>query len=342
MLIIDGSMGEGGGQILRTSLGLSLVTGRPFHIKRIRAGRKKPGLMRQHLTAVKAATQIGHAQVQGDVIGSQELVFIPGAVEAGRYEFSVGTAGSTTLVLQTVLPALLVAGQESQLTLRGGTHNPYAPPFDFLVKSFLPLLERMGASVQAELKKPGFYPAGGGELTVQVCPCHQLHRLELLERGDIKKRLATATVARLPENITQRELKTVQRKLNWEAESLQVNVSRSSPGPGNVITLEIASEAVTEVFTGFGVKGLAAEKVPLAPIKEVRDYLVAGVPVGRYLADQLIIPMAMAGGGRFRTLALSQHTRTNIEVVKMFLEVDIDTRQIEPDVFEIELCVNER
>lgn len=337
MLTLDGSMGEGGGQILRTSLGLSLVTGKPFRIERIRAGRKKPGLMRQHLTAVQAATQISHAQVEGDRIGSQELVFIPGVVQSGQYEFAVGTAGSTTLVLQTILPALIKAQQETSLVLKGGTHNPYAPPFDFLVKSFLPILNQMGACVQAELKKPGFYPAGGGELAVKVKPCSRLVPMELLERGDIKQRLATAIVARLPETIAKRELSVVRRKLDWGADAFKVNRYEQSPGPGNVMTLEIESEHVTEVFTGFGVKGLSAEKVPLAAIKQVRDYLVAEVPVGQYLADQLIIPMAMAGSGRFRTLPLSQHTRTNIEVVKRFLDVNIDVRQIENNVFEIQV-----
>ena len=142
MITIDGSAGEGGGQILRTSLALSLISGRPFRIVNIRAGRKKPGLLRQHLTAVQAATQIGDAVSDGVEIGSTELVFRPEAVRAGEYRFSVGTAGSTTLVLQTVLPALILAGAPSILTLEGGTHNPMAPPFDFLVRTFLPLLAR--------------------------------------------------------------------------------------------------------------------------------------------------------------------------------------------------------
>src|SRR5437867_958993 len=164
MLLIDGSQGEGGGQILRTALGLSLVTGTPIRIEKIRAGRAKPGLLRQHLTAVNAATAIGAVDVEGATLGSQELTFRPGTVKPGEYRFAVGTAGSTGLVLQTVLPPLLTAPGPSTLTLEGGTHNPTAPPFDFLARAFLPLISRMGPSATARLERPGFYPAGGGQM----------------------------------------------------------------------------------------------------------------------------------------------------------------------------------
>ena len=170
MLTINGSQGEGGGQILRTALAMSLVTGKPFRIVRIRAGRKKPGLLRQHLTAVQAAAQIGQATVEGAAIGSQELTFTPGEIRPGEYRFAVGTAGSATLVLQAVLPALLTAPGLSVLTLEGGTHNPFAPPFDFLHRSYLPLVNRMGPTVEARLERPGFYPAGGGKFVVTVEP----------------------------------------------------------------------------------------------------------------------------------------------------------------------------
>src|SRR5262245_2007058 len=160
-ITIDGSAGEGGGQILRTALALSLVTARPFRIERIRAGRPKPGLLRQHLTAVQAAAKVGAARISGAEVGSLELTFEPTGLRGGAYDFAVGTAGSATLVLQTLLPALLRAREPSQLTIEGGTHNPYAPPFDFLARTFLPVLRRMGAAIEARLEAPGFYPAGG-------------------------------------------------------------------------------------------------------------------------------------------------------------------------------------
>ena len=183
MITIDGSQGEGGGQILRTSLALSLVTGQPFRMERIRAKRQKPGLLKQHLTAVEAAKTVGCAEVEGAALSSQTLEFRPGPVTPGNYRFAVGTAGSATLVLQTVLPALLTASGHSTLTLEGGTHNPMAPPFDFLEKCFMPLIHRMGPSVELELRRPGFFPAGGGRFHARIEPAKKLSRLDLPERG---------------------------------------------------------------------------------------------------------------------------------------------------------------
>ncbi|MBN1441447.1 MAG: RNA 3'-terminal phosphate cyclase [Planctomycetes bacterium] len=335
MITIDGSRGEGGGQILRTSIALSLVTGKPCRIVDIRAGRRKPGLMRQHSAAVSAAAQIGQARVEGNSLGSRELTFFPAAVRAGTYRFDVGTAGSCTLVLQTVLPALLRAGAPSEVVLEGGTHNPFAPPFDFLERAFLPLLARMGAKVEAALERPGFYPAGGGRFTVRVEPVPQLSRIELLERGTIRRRRAKALVSRLPANIGRREIKTVQEQLSWEPAVLQVEEVKSSPGPGNVLLVEVESENVTEVFSGFGERGVSAETVAEQTVSEVLEYLQEDVPVGRHLADQLLMPMVLAGGGVFRTLPPTRHTRTNVEVIESFLDMKISMRPIGGKRWEI-------
>src|ERR1051326_3946650 len=188
MITIDGSQGEGGGQIMRTSLALSLVTGQPFRMEQIRAKRQKPGLLRQHLTAVEAAKTVGGAEVEGAALNSQTLEFRPRSVTPGNYRFAVGTAGSATLVLQTVLPSLLTASGPSTLTLEGGTHNPLAPPFDFLSCSFMPLIHRMGPSVELELRTPGFYPAGGGKFHARVEPAKRLSPLVLDERGALQSR----------------------------------------------------------------------------------------------------------------------------------------------------------
>ncbi|UCD18046.1 MAG: RNA 3'-phosphate cyclase, partial [Candidatus Zixiibacteriota bacterium] len=222
MIKIDGSFGEGGGQILRTSLALSLVTGKAFHINNIRAGRRKPGLMRQHLTAVKAAMMIGRAEVKGDSIGSMELFFGPKEIRPGEYNFVIGTAGSCPLVLQTILPALITADKKSRLILEGGTHNPFAPPFDFLLKAFLPVINKMGPGVNAVLERPGFYPAGGGILRLLVEPSGSLNPVEIMERGEIKRRFATAYVAGLPVKIGERELKIVAQRLSWGSDCLRV------------------------------------------------------------------------------------------------------------------------
>jgi RNA 3'-terminal phosphate cyclase (ATP) len=306
---------------LRTSLALSLVTGQPFRIRNIRAARKKPGLLRQHLTAVNAAAEIGQADVEGASLASSEVTFRPSSVAAASYHFAVASAGSTTLVLQTILPALIVASGPSTVVLEGGTHNPHAPPFDFLQNSFLPVLDRMGPTIAATLERPGFYPAGGGKFTVTIKPVSQLSPIQLLERGEIQRRRATAIVAALPQQIAERELKLVREKLTWPDDALRVEVFPN--GPGNILMLEIQSAHITEIFTGFGELGVRAETVARGAVASAQDYLGAGVPVGKLLADQLILPFAMAGGGSFKTLPLSRHARTNIEVVKRFLDVDL-------------------
>lgn len=337
MLTIDGSFGEGGGQILRTALALSLVTGKPFRIENIRAGRKNPGLLRQHLTAVNAAAEISRAEVTGAAIGSRELTFAPGSVVAGTYAFAVGTAGSTTLVLQTVLPALLIASGESKVILEGGTHNPFAPPFDFLEKAFLPLVNRMGPRVMAELERPGFYPAGGGRMSVRIEPTAALQKLDLSARGEVLARRAKAVVANLPISIAERELKLIARRMSWPREWMKAESAEGSPGPGNVVTIEIECRQVTEVFTGFGERSLRSEAVAEKAVQQARRYIGSEAAVGEYLGDQLLIPMALAGGGSFTTLPLSRHATTNIEVIGRFLEVKIETSQMADRVWKVEV-----
>lgn len=337
MIIIDGSHGEGGGQILRSSLSLSLITGRPFQINNIRAGRRKPGLMRQHLTALNAASEIGGADITGNFIGSTSVQFIPGTITPGNYHFAVGTAGSCTLVLQTILPALLTAETSSQLTLEGGTHNPFAPPFDFLDKVFLPIINRMGPKITANLECAGFYPAGGGKLGISITPAQSLTRIDIMERGRIKNRRARAIVAKLPKKIAERELKIIKDKLSWEQEFLHIEEIKDAIGPGNVLFIEIESEHITEVFTGFGQKRVSAEKVAAIAVKAAKEYLGADVPVGRCLADQLLIPMALAQGGKFLTLAPSLHTLTNAEILKKFLDINISINQIDNGKWKVEI-----
>jgi RNA 3'-terminal phosphate cyclase (ATP) len=335
-LTIDGSQGEGGGQVLRSSLALSLVTGRSFVMKNIRAGRKKPGLMRQHLTAVEAAAEIGGAEVEGAAIGSRRLIFRPGQVEPGNYKFSVGTAGSTTLVLQTVLPGLLLAKGRSSLTLEGGTHNMMAPPWDFLAKAYLPLVNRLGPTVQTQLVRPGFYPAGGGQFNVRIEPASTLGRLELIERGEITARRVRALIANLPRHIPERECRTIAAKTGWDEGCFAVEEVKNSRGPGNVVMIELESENVTEVFAGFGQMGVKAEEVAMGAVREAREYLAADVPVGMHLADQLMLPLGIGawqgmGGGTFRTLPLSRHSETHLEILRMFLEIDCRAERCGPD-----------
>jgi len=315
-------MGEGGGQILRTSLALSLVTGKAFRIVNIRAAREKPGLRRQHLTAVNAAVQVGSAEVTGNSIGSAELTFMLVPAAPGKYNFAVGTAGSTSLVLQTVLPALLTADGPSTLVLEGGTHNPMAPPWDFLATAFFPLLEKMGATLTFRLERYGFFPAGGGRVVVHIEPA-PLTPVVLMERGAIARWTAEALVSKLPLSIAERELAVLADALRLPPECLVARQIENSCGPGNVVMIKIESEPLCEVVTAFGKKGLPAEKVAQYAAQEALDYLAVDAPIGPHLADQILIPMALAGGSRFRTGKPTNHTLTNIEVIRKFLDVDI-------------------
>jgi len=337
MISIDGSIGEGGGQVLRTALSLSLATGQPFHLEQIRRGREKPGLLRQHLTAVQAAAAIGDARVDGNTLGSTEIRFEPGRVRSGEYRFAVGGAGSATLVLQTVLPPLLTAANESTLILEGGTHNPWAPPFDFLQRVFLPLVNRLGPHVDASLTRPGFYPAGGGSFTVSVRPSQSLNRLDLQSRGDIVGRRVTALLANLPRHIAEREMRTAVAGLNWKADTSTVTTYDGAAGPGNVLLIEVESKNVTEIATAFGVVGVPAEAVASQAMKQTRRYLAAGVPVGDHLADQLLTVLAVGGGGVFKTLTLSRHTLTNIEIIRRFVDVPIVATEEARDVVRVEI-----
>lgn len=334
-LVIDGAMGEGGGQILRTALSLSLCLQRPFRLIHIRPRRRKPGLQRQHLAAVRAAVAIGQADVEGAELDSTELVFTPRGINGGEYRFDIGSAGSTTLVFQTLVLPLLMAETPSRLILSGGTHNPLAPSFEFMQQAFLPLLAKMGAKVEIELVRPGFYPLGAGEVKVFIAPCSQLKPLSLEKRGAIRRMSAVATLSRLPDHIAERELRVVAEGLGLAPSALFVCHETEARCPGNALQVTVESEACTEVFSGIGERGLPAEVVAEGVLAQVTRYLEADVPVGPYLADQLLLPLALARGGAFVTVAPDRHTPTNIEVIRKFLPLDIVSTSIAPDRWRI-------
>lgn len=319
---IDGAEGEGGGQVLRTSLGLSLVTGHAVHIRNVRAGRRKPGLLRQHLTALRAAATIGEAEVEGGELGSQDVHFTPRGLQGASYRFAVGSAGSATLVLQTVLPALLRAPTASELVIEGGTHNKSAPPFDFLERAFVPLLRRMGAQVDVALERAGFYPRGGGRFTVKITPT-TLRPLELLTRGEVRLS-AVARVAAIPGDVARRELNIVGAALAIDEALLFQESLDKRWGPGNVVFVQAEMQHGSEVFTAFGERGVSAEDVAQRAVIECQRWLAADVPVGEHLADQLLLLQALAGGGTFRTVSPSRHTRTQATIIERFLPVAVE------------------
>ena len=319
MIIIDGSEGEGGGQIVRNACALSLVTGTPFRVTNARGRRDKPGLMRQHVTAIEAACAIGGAECEGLSVGSSEIGFRPGRVTPGEYHFAVGTAGSTGLVLQTLLPPLMLADAPSRLVLEGGTHNIYAPPFDFLAKTFLPIVNRMGPTVEARLVRHGFYPRGGGRIEVDITPA-PLRPIDCLERGALLNRSATAVFAALPFDIAEREIATARKLLpDWPEEAFSVRELPEEQGPGNILLIEAEFEHVTEVVSGFGKLGIPAERVAKTAASRMNGYCETKAFAGPYLADQLLLPFALAGGGTFTTVKPSQHAVTAAEVIERFL-----------------------
>jgi len=332
MVIIDGRTGEGGGQVLRTSLALSMITGEPVVLEHIRAKRDKPGLMRQHLTCVKAAAEVSGAEVTGAKVRSSRVEFSPGAVTPGAYHFAVGTAGSAPLVLQTVLPALMNAGAASQLTLEGGTHNPKAPSYHFLERVFAPVLARTGPMVHLKLESAGFYPAGGGTFTATIEPVarEDMTHLELTEAGEDLGRKVYACSANLPKHIAEREIREISDTMAWPDEVFTCE-RWEGPGPGNVLWIEVMHEHVTEMVTRLGTRGRPAEQIARDALEELRAYLATGAPVGEHLADQLLLPMALAGGGVFECTPPSLHTRTQAEIIEKFLEVEFVFTQVDED-----------
>ncbi len=333
MIEIDGAAGEGGGQILRTSLALSLCTGEPVTLHSIRAGRPKPGLMRQHLACVRAAAQVSNAQVLGDELQSRELHFAPGPVQPGTYQFSVGSAGSCLLVLQTVWPALMLANGPSSLQLSGGTHNPMAPPFQFLARAYAPLMHRLGAPAELHLRRAGFHPAGGGEVTVNLASAAQsLRPFDLMSRGEPVSNQAECLAPGLPRHVPQRELEVLCEAMGWALDPKQLLALRQNEGPGNALIATLTHANVTEVFMQLGEKGVAAETVSQRLVKDLNDYLRQPGAVGPHLADQWMLPLALAVwktgmAASYTATELTLHATTNAETIEKFLPVSITTER---------------
>lgn len=333
MITIDGSQGEGGGQILRSALALSMTTGRPFRIFNIRAGRPKPGLMRQHLTCVQAAAAVCGGLANGASVGSQDVEFHPGTIKPDEYHFSIGSAGGTMLVLQAVLPALLRAGGGSRVVIEGGTHNKAAPPFEFVSRVLAPLIERAGAGVNARLERHGFYPVGGGRVVVEVQPASDPRPVVLTERGERLGCRATSLVSKISREVGEREVKVLASRLSLNDDEIEIRTVHDAPGAGNAALVELQYEHITELFSCIGELGRPAESVARSAADEARAYIASRMPVGPYLADQLMAPLSVLAGGRYATGPLTNHSRTNMEVLRLF---GAEVRACEDGCVEVE------
>lgn len=317
MIELDGAQGEAGGQVLRSALALSICTQQAFRFTNIRIHREMPGLLRQHVAAIQAAAEVANAEIQGAQLGSRDVVFRPRRCHAGEYAFKLESSAACSLLLQTILPALLLADKPSVVRITGCTHNKNAPPFDFLQRAFVPLLERMGAHVKLGLSGYAFHPQGNGGLQAEIYPA-KLVPLTLIERGARISHFAEAYVVGFAAEVAERELMTIARQLHWSSDQLHLRALPNSVGKGNAISVTLAHQYVTEIFTGFGEPGVRAEVMAQTLAEDVQAYLAHTAPVGMHLADQLLLPMALCGRGAFVTTALSPHLRSNAAVIEHF------------------------
>ncbi|MFW5866690.1 MAG: RNA 3'-terminal phosphate cyclase [Armatimonadota bacterium] len=325
MLTIDGSHGEGGGQVIRTSLSLSALLGRDLRIENIRAGRSRPGLAAQHLASVRAAAAVCGAATEGDRMESQELEFRPGEVRGGRYQFKVGTAGAATLVMQTVLPALLFAAESSHVQVHGGTNVLWSPPHEYIAAVFLPALGEMGADISLECLVPGFYPKGGGCIEARVQPLRSaLQPLKWRDRGGLRSLTAYSVAeARLPAHIVRRQIDGAREALgSTGARTVQSRPSSRCPGAGLVIAASF--DRGRAGFSATGKRGKPAEDVGREAGVQAARFLEDTASVDRHLADQLLLHAALAAGRtQFVADEVTEHLLTNAWVIKHFLDVEI-------------------
>ena len=325
MIELDGAQGEGGGQILRTSLALALLTGQAFHLCNLRAGRSKPGLQPQHLMSVRAAATIGQATLRGAALGSQDLVFEPGLVQPGTYHFPIGTAGATGLVLHTVYLPLALAGAPSTVTIEGGTHVKASPCFHFLHTTWSAYLARIGISVALQMRRPGFYPRGGGLIQANIAPCPALLGLNIERIEPVQSARAFSAVAGLPAHIAERQAKRVRHRLETLRLGADLNEESWPGGPGTVVGIELPTAPAPTLFFALGERGKPAERVADEAVDQVHDFVKAEPRgVDEHSADQLVLPLALARApSRFAVARISTHLLTNVGVIRRFVERDI-------------------
>ncbi|NIR30480.1 MAG: RNA 3'-phosphate cyclase [Gammaproteobacteria bacterium] len=323
---IDGATGEGGGQVLRSALSLSLLTRTPIEIFNIRARRSKPGLRPQHLRAVEAAAEVGQARLEGNRIGSAELHFRPTQVASGRYRFDIGTAGATSLVLQTVYLPLALLAAPSSVRVTGGTHVPLSPCFHYLDLSWRWHLARAGVALALTLERAGFYPPGGGIIHAAIEPGARVRPLWLEQRGALLGVRGISAGARLPAHVAERQREQARARLSERDVRADIEVERlDARSPGSMLLLLAEFEHARACYFALGERGKPAERVADEAADALLAFLQTDAVVDEYLADQLLLPLAFAEGDSILVAArITEHLRTNAEIIRLFLPVDFD------------------
>lgn len=334
---IDGSFGEGGGQIVRAALSLSAVTGKKVRVHNIRARRAKPGLARQHLTAARAVAKICGGRLEGADKGSRELTFEPGTIRPGNYSFDIGSAGSAVLVLQTALPALFAAGAPSKISVSGGTHNPMSPPFEHFSECFLPAIALAGYKASARLLRHGFHPKGGGQIEASVEPLENPSPLELTAETDWGGPEPEILIANLPEHVAFRERDELAERLSLGADAIQLRPLPGEEGPGNAVLIRYRAGGRTALVASFGEPRKRAERVAAEGAREAKNFARSRAAADPRLADQLLLPLAQGAGGSFTTSEITEHLRTHAHVIGMFLGAKVSMTSLSADRWLVEV-----
>jgi RNA 3'-phosphate cyclase len=340
MIEIDGSEGEGGGQILRSALALSILTGRPFKLVNIRANRSKPGLQPQHLMCVRAAGTISGATYKGAAVGSSVLYFEPNAVKPGKYTFTIGTAGATSLVLHTVyLPLALRGDQPSEVTVTGGTHNQHAPCYHFLETTWAAYLRRMGFEIELAMPRPGFYPRGGGEIRAVIRPCSRVKGLTITTCPELTTAGGFSAFAGLPESVGKRQARRLTVRLKSEGVESHIPIEEwQAANPGTVAAVIFRQAPVPPLFFGLGERGKPAESVADDAADEAIAFRDSGCPVDPHSADQLVLPLTFSpDASEYRTSEVTRHLTTNIATVRKFVDrtISVDGEEGQPGTVRI-------
>ena len=341
---IDGSEGEGGGQVLRSSLALSVLTGKPFKLVNIRARRAKPGLQPQHVMCVKAAGTISGATYKGASNGSAVLYFEPGTLKSGKYVFSIGTAGATALVLHTVaLPLALRGGEASEVAITGGTHNQHAPCYHFLETTWAAYMRRMGVEVEVEMTRPGFYPRGGGEIRAVIHPCSRVNGLHLTTCPELTTAGGFSAFAGLPESVGRKQARRLSVRLKTEGVEPHIPVEEwHAANPGTVAAVIFRQAPVPPLFFGLGERGKPAESVADDAADEAIRFRDAKCPVDPHSADQLLLPLVFSrDASEFKTSEITRHLTTNIATVRKFVDrvIEVDGEAGQPGTVRIAAVV---